>query len=159
MVNEVIASKLTLAEITGGEPLCDPETPRLCTMLLDAGIEVLLETNGSMPIDDVPEAVRKILDCKLPDSGMSAYNCYENYALLQRHDEVKFVVSSRSDFNFACDIIEKYALYERTPHLIASPVWGRISFEELSSLVMESPLPWRMQLQMHKIIWGDLRGV
>ncbi len=159
IVEEVLSSHLKLAEITGGEPLCDPETPRLCAMLLDSGIEVLLETNGSMPIDDVPKEVRKILDCKLPDSGMSGFNRYENYALLQKHDEVKFVISSRRDFDFACDVIEKYALFERTPHLIASPVWGRISFEELSSLVMESPLPWRMQLQMHKIIWGDRRGV
>lgn len=159
LAHEVLASGLKLAEITGGEPLCSPETPRLCQALLDAGIEVLMETNGSMPIDQIPREVRKILDCKLPGSGMSGFNCYENYALLESHDEVKFVVSSRSDFEFASDIIVKYALFERTPHLIASPVWGRVSFEDLSSWVMESPLPWRMQLQMHKIIWGDRRGV
>ena len=159
LVDEVLSSGLTLAEITGGEPLCSPETPHLCQALIDKGIEVLLETNGSMPIGDVPVQVRKILDCKLPDSGMSGSICYENYALLQKHDEVKFVISSRADFDFACEIIVKYALFERTPHLIASPVWGRVSFEELSSYVMESPLPWRMQLQMHKIIWGDRRGV
>lgn len=159
LVREVLSSGLKLAEITGGEPLCSPDTPRLCQALLDAGIEVLMETNGSMPIDQIPREVRKILDCKLPGSGMSGFNCYENYALLESHDEVKFVVSSRSDFEFASDIIVKYALFERTPHLIASPVWGRVSFEDLSSWVMESPLPWRMQLQMHKIIWGDRRGV
>jgi 7-carboxy-7-deazaguanine synthase len=159
LVQEVLASGLALAEITGGEPLCTPETPLLCQALIDAGIEVLLETNGSKSIKEVPAPVRKILDCKLPDSGMSGFNCYENYPLLQKHDEVKFVISSRADFDFACEVIIKYALWERTPHLIASPVWGRVSFEELSSWVMESPLPWRMQLQMHKIIWGDRRGV
>jgi 7-carboxy-7-deazaguanine synthase len=159
LVDEVCASGLTLAEITGGEPLCQAETPLLCRRLLDAGIEVLLETNGSLSIASVPREVRKILDCKLPDSGMSAFNCYDNYALLEKHDEVKFVISSRRDFDFACEIIEKYALFERTPHLIASPVWGKAAFDELSSWVMESPLPWRMQLQMHKIIWGDRRGV
>ena len=159
LVDEVKASGLTLAEITGGEPLCNPETPELCAMLLEAGIEVLIETNGSKPIGALPREVRKILDCKLPDSGMSEFNCYENYALLEKHDEVKFVISSRRDFDFACDVIKKYALFERTPHLIASPVWGRVSFAELSSWVMESPLPWRMQLQMHKIIWGDKKGV
>ena len=159
LVQEVLASGLSLAEITGGEPLCTPETPLLCQALIDAGIEVLLETNGSKSIKEVPAPVRKILDCKLPDSGMSGFNCYENYPLLQKHDEVKFVISSRADFDFACEVIIKNALWERTPHLIASPVWGRVSFEELSSWVMESPLPWRMQLQMHKIIWGDRRGV
>ena len=159
LVEEVISSGLSLAEITGGEPLCSPDTPVLCQKLLDAGIEVLVETNGSLPLDALPVQVRKIVDCKLPDSGMSSFICYDNFDKLQKHDEVKFVISSRRDFDFACDVIVKYALSERTPHLIASPVWGKVSFEELSSWVMDSPLPWRMQLQMHKIIWGDRRGV
>ena len=118
-----------------------------------------METNGSLSIADVPCEVRKILDCKLPDSGMAEHNCYGNYALLQKHDEVKFVVSSRRDFDFACDVVERYSLRQRTPHLIVSPVWGKVGFEELSSWVMESSLPFRMQLQMHKIIWGDRPGV
>lgn len=159
LVKAVRASGLSLVEITGGEPLCTPETPALCGALLEAGFEVLLETNGSMPIDKVPCAVRKILDCKLPDSGMSEYNLYSNYELLQKHDEVKFVVSSCRDFEFACDVVRKYRLPERTGNLIVSPVWGRIAFEDLAALVIESELPLRMQLQMHKIIWGDKRGV
>ena len=159
LVEEVLQSGLSLAEITGGEPLCTPETPRLCQALIDKGIEVLLETNGSLPLNEVPVEVRKIVDCKLPDSGMFQENCFDNYRLLQKHDEVKFVISSRRDFDTACDIVVKYALWERTPHLIASPVWGRVSFEELSSWVIGSPRPLRMQLQMHKIIWGDRRGV
>lgn len=159
LVSEVKASGLSLVEITGGEPLCTPETPALCQALLDSGLEVLLETNGSLSIAEVPLPVRKILDCKLPDSGMAESNFFGNYALLQKHDEVKFVVSSRRDFDYACDVIEKYALFNRTPHLIASPVWGKVAFEELSSWIMETALPLRMQLQMHKIIWGDRRGV
>lgn len=152
-------SGLPLVEITGGEPLCTPETPALCQALLDSGFEVLLETNGSLPIDKVPAAVRKILDCKLPDSGMSDRNLYSNYDLLQKHDEVKFVISSRRDFDFACSVITKYRLPEKTAHLIASPVWGRIAFEDLAAWIIECELPLRMQLQMHKIIWGDKRGV
>ena len=159
LVEEVIASGLTLAEITGGEPLCASETPLLCRKLLDAGIEVLIETNGSLPIDSLPGEVRKIVDCKLPDSGMSSFICYDNFKLLQKHDEVKFVISDRRDFDFACDVIEKYDLPRYTPHLIASPVWGRVKFDELSSWVIDSSVPLRMQLQMHKIIWGDRRGV
>ena len=159
LVQEVLGSAFSLVEITGGEPLCSPETPRLCQALLDAGLEVLLENNGSRSIADVPVAVRKILDCKLPGSGMEKHNLYSNYALLQKHDEVKFVISDRKDFDFACDVIEKYDLPRYTPHLIASPVWGRVKFDELSSWVIDSSVPLRMQLQMHKIIWGDRRGV
>ena len=150
---------IPLVEVTGGEPLATPAGAALCRALCDTGSEVLLETNGSMPIGEVPREVRKILDCKLPGSGMEKHNCYGNYELLQKTDEVKFVISDRRDFDFACQVIEKYALYERTPNLIASPVWGRVTFEELSSWVIDCPLPLRMQLQMHKIIWGDKRGV
>ena len=159
LLEDFAASRLNLVEITGGEPLCSPETPALCRALLEAGAEVLMETNGSLSIAAVPVEVRKILDCKLPDSGMAQHNFYGNYELLQKHDEVKFVVSSRRDFDFACDVVEKYSLPQRTPHLIVSPVWGKVGFEELSSWVMESSLPFRMQLQMHTIIWGDRRGV
>ena len=159
LLEEAKRAAIPLVEITGGEPLCSPETPALCRALLDANFEVLLETNGSLALDPIPAEVRKIVDCKLPGSGMSDRNCTANYALLTPHDEVKFVISGRGDFDYACAVIEKYRLYERTPHLIASPVWGRVDFAELAAWVMASPLPWRMQLQMHKVIWGDRRGV
>ena len=159
LVKIAAASRLSLVEITGGEPLAQSETPELCKALLDAGFEVLLETNGSLPIGNIPVAVRKILDCKLPGSGMSEHNLYANYALLQKHDEVKFVVSDRRDFDFACETVEKYALPERTANLIVSPVWGRVSFEDLAAWVIDCRIPLRMQLQLHKIIWGDKRGV
>ncbi len=162
-ISELVAaarnSGLGLVEITGGEPLLQSETPALCRALLAAGQEVLLETNGSLSIAEVPSEVRKILDCKLPDSGMSARNRYENYALLQAHDEVKFVVSSRADFDFGAAVIEKYALPDKTPNLIFSPVWGKVDFEELADWVLHCGLPVRMQLQLHKIIYGDRRGV
>ena len=159
LVEEVLASGLGLVEVTGGEPLIHEETPALLQALLDAGVEVLLETNGSVSIVRVPQNVRKILDCKTPASGMSGSNCWDNFSLLQPHDEVKFVVSGRDDFFWAVEIIEKYRLTEKTANLIFSPVWGRISFEELAGLVVECKLPIRMQLQMHKLIWGDKKGV
>jgi 7-carboxy-7-deazaguanine synthase len=112
-----------------------------------------------MPINDVPREVRKILDCKLPGSGMERFNCYENYTLLQPHDEVKFVVSSREDFDFACDVVRKYDLPSKTANLLVSPVWGKADFEDLAQWVISSRLPLRMQLQMHKIIWGNKPGV
>lgn len=152
-------SGVGLVEITGGEPLADPETPELCRRLLDAGFEVLLETNGSLSIAPVPCEVRKILDCKLPGSGMAGHNDFGNYARLAPHDEVKFVISGRGDFDYALDVIHRYELVSRTRNLLASPVWGRVSFEELAKWVIDSRAPLRMQLQMHKLIWGDRTGV
>lgn len=152
-------SGVGLVEITGGEPLADPETPELCRRLLDAGFEVLLETNGSLSIAPVPCEVRKILDCKLPGSGMAGHNDFGNYARLAPHDEVKFVISGRGDFDYALDVIRRYDLAARTRNLLASPVWGRVSFEELAKWVIDSRAPLRMQLQMHKLIWGDRTGV
>ena len=159
LVDEVKASGLDLVEVTGGEPLIHEETPALLQALLDAGLEVLLETNGSVSIENVPQEVRKIVDCKTPGSGMSERNDFGNFALLCPHDEVKFVVSGKEDFHWAVRIIEKYRLTEKTQNLIFSPVWNRISFEELAALVVQCKLPVRMQLQMHKLIWGDKKGV
>ena len=128
-------------------------------MLLDAGFEVLIETNGSLDIGVLPDGCRRIVDCKLPGSGMAEKNLFANYQLLTPHDEVKFVVSSRADFDWAIGIIDRYALADKTPHLIFSPVWGRVGFEELADWVVQCRRPVRMQLQLHKMIWGDKKGV
>ena len=152
-------SGLKLVEVTGGEPLEQEETPLLCRRLLDDGFEVLLETNGTLPLDAVPAGVRRIVDCKLPSSGMAARNCVRNYRLLNADDEVKFVVGSRGDFDYAVGVIEDHCLAEKKFELLISPVWGKVELAELADWVLKSGLPLRMQLQMHKIIWGDRRGV
>jgi len=90
---------------------------------------------------------------------MSEHNLFENYSLLTPHDEVKFVVSSRNDFDWAIRVIGEYDLENKTPNLIFSPVWGRVSFENLAQWVIDSGRRIRMQLQMHKLIWGDRKGV
>ena len=90
---------------------------------------------------------------------MAQSNLWSNFSCLTPDDEVKFVVSSAADFQWSLDVIGKWKLAEKTPHLIFSPVWGRIAFEELASLVVKSPFPVRMQLQLHKLIWGDKTGV
>ena len=159
LVELAVKSKCDIVEVTGGEPLMHSETPRLLQSLLDAGLIVLLETNGSLSITDVPEAVCKIVDCKTPASAMAEKNCFENFDLLQPHDEVKFVISNEDDFKWSVQVIEKYKLAEKTNNLIFSPVWGRVDFQELAQWVVSSDLPVRMQLQMHKIIWGDKKGV
>ena len=150
---------IPLVEITGGEPLLQEETPALCRALLAAGFEVMLETNGAHPIGAVPEQVRRIVDCKLPDSGMSDRMLPENYAELTPRDEVKFVVSSKRDFAYAEAVCAGHGLASRTPHLLISPVWGKIDLGELAGWVIASEQPFRLQLQLHKIIWGDRRGV
>ena len=152
-------SGLKLVEVTGGEPMEQRETPELCRMLLEAGFEVLLETNGTIPLDAVPAGVRRIVDCKLPSSGMAARNCVDNYKLLGPGDEVKFVVGSREDFEYAARVIAEHRLADAGCELLVSPVWGAVELPELTKWVLESGLPLRMQLQMHKIIWGDKRGV
>ena len=160
IVQRAVASKSPLVEITGGEPLATPETPALCQALLNAGLEVLIETNGSLPIAQLPRAVRKILDCKTPSSGMSCHNLYDNYPLLLPHDEVKFVICNREDYLFACDIIKKYQLQTKTRNLLFSPGWETVNLETLAGWMIEDKTPARLQLQMHKIIWGaDKIGV
>ena len=152
-------SGLALVEITGGEPMEQPESPLLCRRLLDEGFEVLLETNGTLPLDAVPSGVRRIVDCKLPSSGMAERNFTVNYSLLNADDEVKFVVGTREDFDCAVGVIKDHRLAEKGCALLVSPVWGRADFRELAEWVLTSGLPLRMQIQMHKVIWGDRRGV
>lgn len=159
LVAEVRNSGCPLVEVTGGEPLIHAETIALLQALLESGMEVLLETNGSVSIARVPEKVKKILDCKTPGSGMAEMNCFDNYALLAPHDEVKFVVSDRQDFEWSLAVIDRFSLARKTPNLIFSPVWGKVGFEELADWVIASGYPVRMQLQMHKLIWGDRKGV
>ena len=159
LVKLALDSGVKLVEITGGEPLATPETPELCRRLLEAGFEVLLETNGSFSIADVPREVRKILDCKLPGSGMFAANDFGNYGLLAPHDEIKFVISDRADFDSMLDVIRKYGLERKCRNLLASPVWGRVEFASLAAWIVDARAPVRMQLQMHKQIWGDKPGV
>ena len=159
LVAQARSSGLKLVEVTGGEPVEQEETPLLCRRLLEAGFEVLLETNGTLPLDAIPAGVRRIVDCKLPSSGMAERNCVHNYGLLGAGDEVKFVVGSRGDFEYAVAVIGNCRLAEKGCELLVSPVWGKVKFAELAEWVMKSGLPLRMQLQMHKIIWGDRRGV
>ena len=159
LVEAAKASALGLAEITGGEPMEQAETPELCRGLLAAGLEVLLETNGAWPLDAVPVGVARIIDCKLPSSGMSEHNCEHNYEILRPGDEIKFVTGSREDFDFAVSTVKKFSLAEKPCELLVSPVWGKVDFRELAEWVMSCGLPFRMQLQMHKLIWGDRRGV
>ncbi len=153
LVADAVASGVQLVEITGGEPLLQDGCILLAEQLLAANLEVMIETNGSCDISKLPQAVRKIVDCKLPSSQMSEHNLFSNYAYLCKHDEIKFVIGDEADFHYARKVVEKYQLAQRC-EVLYSPVWGKVEFTQLAQWVLEYNMSGRMQLQMHKLIWG-----
>ncbi|MHB9138350.1 MAG: 7-carboxy-7-deazaguanine synthase QueE [Victivallaceae bacterium] len=160
LVEKAVSSGVDLVEITGGEPLIQPATFPLCEKLLNAGMTVLIETNGSLPVWNLSAGVIRILDCKTPSSGESGNNLYKNYDCLTPRDEVKFVIADREDYDFSRKIIREYNLSAKTPHLLFSPVWGKIELRQLAEWMIADRPPARLQLQMHKQIWGpDTTGV
>jgi 7-carboxy-7-deazaguanine synthase len=148
-----------LVEVTGGEPLAQAATLVLLARLLEDGREVLLETSGALPIGEVPAGVRRIVDFKTPGSGEEERNDWGNVDLLRAGDEVKFVIGSRRDYEWARQKIREHRLHERTTVLL-SPVWESDVRRELAEWMLEDRLPARYQLQLHKLIWpGVARGV
>ena len=147
-----------LVLVTGGEPLLQEDTPTLLSGLVEAGFEVCLETNGSRPIDRVDDRVHRILDLKCPGSGMAAENYWLNLEWLTPRDEVKFVICDHDDFCWALEVIKKHGLSGRLPLLI-SPVFGQVPAQEAAAWILESRLPLRLNLQLHKYLWGsEARG-
>ena len=149
-----------LVEITGGEPLLQEGVYQLMDRLLADGRTVMLETGGHRSIDRVPAAVLKIVDVKCPGSGEHRKNDWSNLARLAPHDEVKFVVSDRTDYDFARDVIATYDLFGRASAVLISPVHGGLDPKTLSEWMLADRLPARLQLQLHKFIWApETRGV
>ena len=162
-LDEVVARALDLGddlvEITGGEPLLQPEVYPLMTRLADAGKTVLLETSGALDIAVVDPRVHVILDIKTPGSGEVEANAWSNLAQLEPADEVKVVVCDRADFDWAVALVRTHCLTERCPVLF-SAAFGRVNPTELAGWILESRLPVRLQLQQHKILWDpNARGV
>ena len=150
-----------LVEVTGGEPLAQSEAFDLVTRLCDEGYEVLIETGGYVSTEELDKRAKIILDIKCPGSGEAGRNHWANLDLLRAHlDEVKFVITDRADWDFALKIIRERHLQNRTKAVLISPAWGRIDLEELARWITESGMDLRMQLQLHKYIWGpDIHGV
>lgn len=156
---EVARHECRLVEVTGGEPLIQKETTLLLERLLDEGYEVLLETSGAYPVEDVPEGVRIIMDLKTPGSGMVAKNRWENLEHLGREDEIKFVICDRADYEWARGVVAGHELSDRHA-ILFSPSFGQLPPDELAAWILEDRLPVRLQLQMHKFIWSPAaRGV
>ena len=149
-----------LVEVTGGEPLAQKEAFELVRRLCDEGYEVLIETGGYVSTEGLDERACVILDVKCPASGEAERNHWPNLERLRAdRDEVKFVVANREDWEFARGVIEKYGLETRARAVLISPVWG-IDLKELAELVASSSMDVRMQLQLHKYIWGpEVHGV
>ena len=149
-----------LAIVTGGEPMLQPSIHDLFRELLELGYEVLAETGGHVALDQVDPRVHKIMDLKCPSSGTAQHNRFENIECLDGHDEIKFVVGDRRDFDWACEIIRRYDLPSRVGTVLFSSVHHALPYDELARWVLESGLKVRLQLQLHKVIWPDmLRGV
>jgi 7-carboxy-7-deazaguanine synthase len=156
----VAAFGCPLVEVTGGEPLLQQDAHPLMDRLLAGGFTVLLETGGHHSIAQVPAAVVAIVDVKCPGSGEADKVDWDNMARLRRHDEVKFVIKDRGDYEFARQATERYHLASRTAAVLFSPVHGVLEPRDLAAWVLADRLPVRVQLQVHKYIWGaNVRGV
>ena len=157
---EVERLSCPLVEITGGEPLLQDDVYSLMQLLLDRGKTVLLETGGHRSTQRVPDEVVTVLDVKCPGSGESDRNDWSNLGRLRSHDEVKFVVKDRADYEFARDVIRHHDLGERAAAVHLSPVHGVMDLRQLAEWTLADRLPARVQVQLHKYIWDPAtRGV
>jgi 7-carboxy-7-deazaguanine synthase len=160
VIAEVERYDCPLVEITGGEPLLQDDVYPLMERLLARGRTVMLETGGHRPITRVPRAVVKIVDVKCPASGEAHRNDWGNLDALAPHDEVKFVIQDRADYEFARDVIGRYDLASRSAAVLLSPVHDVLEPRLLSEWMLADHLPARLQLQLHKYIWSPTtRGV
>ena len=160
VIDEVERFDCSLVEVTGGEPLLQRDVYPLMDALLERGKTVLLETGGHRSTADVPERVVTILDVKCPGSGEAGKMDWDNLARLRAHDEVKFVIRDRTDYDYARETIAAHGLAGRVAAIHLSPVHGVLDARLLSEWVLADRLPVRVQLQLHKFIWSpETRGV
>lgn len=158
ILRKVEGYQCRLVEITGGEPLAQPESLDLIRRLCDEGYEVLIETSGSISITPVDPRAKVILDVKCPGSGEMERNLWSNLAELDPGDEVKFVIADRIDYDWARAAIAQHQLDRFT--ILFSPVWGEMNMKDLAEWMLADHVPARLQTQLHKHIWGaDVHGV
>ena len=141
--------------VTGGEPMAQSNCLELLDSLVEAGYQVSMETSGSVDISPVNSKVSIVMDIKTPSSTEEKQNRYENLSLLQRKDQLKFVIASKSDFDWCCDLLEKNKVKSET---LFSPVFESLKPIQLADWILEKQLNVRLQVQLHKILWGDQKG-
>jgi 7-carboxy-7-deazaguanine synthase len=144
--------------VTGGEPLAQKNCLPLLRRLCDEGYEVSLETSGALDIGGVDPRVARVVDLKTPGSGESARNRLENLALLTPHDQLKFVLTGREDYEWARHMLRQHRLHERC-EVLFSPAYGALSPTQLAEWILADRLLVRLQIQLHKLLWGERRGV
>ena len=155
---DVVARGLANVCVTGGEPLAQPLVLDLMTRLCDRGLAVSLETSGALSVEPVDARVARIVDFKTPDSGESGRNLWGNAQVLKSRDQVKFVICSRTDYEWARMKLAEHELSDRAGEVLFSPSFGQLNAADLAGWIVQDRLPVRLQLQMHKSIWGDERG-
>jgi len=143
--------------VTGGEPLAQKACLPLLTHLCDAGYSVSLETSGALSLEGVDPRVTKVVDVKTPASGESQRNLYEELAHLLPHDQIKFVICDRADYDWSRDCIERLGLAGKA-NVLFSPSAGQLAPRELAEWILADRLPVRLQLQLHKLLWGEVPG-
>ena len=141
--------------VTGGEPLAQSNCLILLDKLIENSYKVSLETSGSIDITQVNNEVSVVMDIKTPSSTEESQNRYDNIALLRDKDQLKFVISSRQDFEWCCDILQNYKV---DSEVLFSPVYENLKPVDLADWILEKQLNVRLQVQLHKILWGDIRG-
>lgn len=144
--------------VTGGEPLAQKEVLSLLKVLADQNYDVSLETGGGISIKEVDPRIKIILDIKTPESGEEKKNHWENLNLIHAKDEIKFVLCSREDYDWAKKILDQYKLTERC-YVLFSPVYQKLNTTDLGNWILEDQLPVRLQIQLHKLLWGEKPGV
>ncbi|GAA5526025.1 7-carboxy-7-deazaguanine synthase [Microbulbifer aestuariivivens] len=145
--------------VTGGEPLAQPNCLPLMKALCDAGYRVSLETSGAMPVEAVDSRVSRVVDLKTPASGEQHRNRMENIAALSERDQVKFVICDRADYEWSRFTVDQYNLGERVGEVLFSPSYEQLQPRQLAEWILADGLQVRMQLQLHKLLWGDVPGV
>lgn len=158
ILNRVAAYTPRYVTVTGGEPLAQPNCIPLLTSLCDLGYEVSLETSGALDVSKVDPRVVKVVDLKTPDSGEMHRNLYENIPHLSPHDQVKFVLCSRRDYDWARAKLLEFGLVERVQDVLFSPSFGQLNPTELAEWILKDRLLVRMQIQLHKLLWADAAG-
>ena len=144
--------------VTGGEPLAQKEVLNLLKTLADSDYEVSLETGGGLSIKEVDPRVKIILDIKTPESGEEKKNHWENLEVINSKDEIKFVLCSRGDYEWAKQILDQYQLTEKC-EILFSPVYQKLNATDLADWILQDQLHVRMQIQLHKLLWGEKPGV
>ena len=147
-----------LVTVTGGEPLAQPDVHELMAALCDAGLEVSLETSGALDIAGVDARVGRVVDFKTPDSGEVHRNLWENVTVLGVRDQVKFVLCSRADYDWARMKADEHGLYDRVADVLFSPSHGELVPADLADWMVADRVRGRMQVQLHKLLWGDEPG-